>query len=125
LQPQPGHFRIYLEIIMVQVVCTRPNAAEEISGVKFTKHDQGMLSEEISDEQAAHFLAVPGYHVLGEHPAGEDHEADDIEALRARATELGVEVKPAWKAPRLKAEIKRAEDEAAAKAAAEAAGKTE
>jgi hypothetical protein len=99
---------------MVQIVCTRPNASEEISGVKFTQHEQGMLSEDISDEQAAVFLSIPGYHVLGAEPHGDGRETedDDIEALKARAAELGIEVKAAWKAPRLKAEIKRAEEAA-------------
>lgn len=46
-------------------------------------------------------------------------EADDLAALTARAAELGIEVKSTWKAARLTAEIKRAEE---AKAAADAAG---
>ncbi len=29
---------------MAQVICTRQNASEEISGVKFEKHADGMIS---------------------------------------------------------------------------------
>ena len=105
---------------MAQIICTRPNASDEISGVKFTKHEKGMLSEEVSEEQAAAFLEIPGYKRLGD-DEDEVEGADDLEALRARAAELGIEVKANWKAPRLTAEIKRAEE----KAAADAAGKTE
>lgn len=101
---------------MVQVLCTRPNASGEISGVKFTKHEKGMLSEEITEQQAAHFLAVKGYVRLGD----EDGDGDtDLEDLRKRAAELGIEAKSNWKAARLTAEIKRAEE---AKAAADQAG---
>ena len=49
---------------MAQIICTRPNASELISGVKFEKTDEGMLSEEISDEQAAAFTAIPGYALI-------------------------------------------------------------
>ncbi len=45
----------------MRVLCTRPNAAELISGVRFTRTDDGMLSEEVSDEQAKAFAAIPGY----------------------------------------------------------------
>lgn len=45
----------------MRVLCTRPNAAELISGVRFTRTDDGMLSEDISDEQAQAFAAIPGY----------------------------------------------------------------
>lgn len=108
---------------MVQILCTLPNASDEISGVKFTKTDKGMLSADITDEQAAGFLSINGYKVLGDEDGDGDVDGDDLGALRARAKELGVEVKANWKAARLTAEIKRAEEaKAAADAAAAAAG---
>lgn len=47
---------------MPKVICTLENASDEISGVKFTPHpDGGVVSEEISEDQAAAFTSVPGY----------------------------------------------------------------
>ena len=54
---------------MPKVICTLPNAATEISGVKFTPADGGMLSEELSADRAAGFLAIPGYVEHAEEPA--------------------------------------------------------
>lgn len=102
---------------MVQIICTLPNASDEISGVKFAKHEQGMVSEEISEQQAAAFLEIKGYKVLGDDDGDGKEDGDDLEALRTRATEFGVEVKGNWKAPRLKAEIERAEKAAGDKPA--------
>lgn len=107
---------------MPKVICTRPNAAEIISGVNFTKHEDGMLSEEISDEQAAAFCEIPGYAVVddegtaaakaAEKAAAAEREAEELKALTARAVELKIDVKANWKAARLTAEIKRAEEAA-------------
>jgi hypothetical protein len=105
-----------MENTMAKVICTLPNASELISGVKFVAHELGVISEEIADDVAAGFAAIKGYFVEGDEPGGDAGASDDLDALKARATELGIEVKSAWKAPRLKAEIKRAE---------EAAGKVE
>lgn len=143
---------------MPQVICTLPNASEEISGVAFVPHELGMLSEPISDELAAHFASIRGYILVEDKkeavaeliaivteqapalsteavaalvtadvvalateqfatltaddvaaatkPAADE---DDLAALAARATELGVDVKKNWGASRLKAEIGRAE----------------
>lgn len=48
----------------MRVICTRPNASTEINGVKFTPLEDGtgVISEEVSEEVAANFLLVPGYH---------------------------------------------------------------
>lgn len=46
---------------MARVLCTSPNASELISGIKFSSVDGGMLSEEVSDDIAADFCAIPGY----------------------------------------------------------------
>lgn len=45
----------------MRVICNLPNASDNISGVAFTKHGGQMVSEEISDEQAARFLGVSGF----------------------------------------------------------------
>lgn len=80
---------------MPKVICTLPNAATEISGVKFTPADGGVRSEDITAEQLASFLAIPGY--------VEHHEdADEVARL----------------ADEVAAEAQRVADEAAQKAAA-------
>lgn len=48
---------------MSKVICSLPNAAELINGVKFIEHKLGMISEEISEEVAALFAKIPGYQV--------------------------------------------------------------
>lgn len=134
---------------MPKVLCTLENASDEISGVKFEQTEDGMLSEEISDEAAAYFCQINGYALKDDGAAAARAAADadakaaaeaaadqaardaaaeagkaaaeaaELVTLTARAVELGIEVKSTWKAARLTAEIKRAEE---SKAAAEAAG---
>ena len=155
---------------MPQVICTLENASDEISGVKFEQTEDGMLSEEVSDETAAYFCQINGYALKDDGAAaraaaeadaaaqaqaeadakakadadakaaadaasdqaardaaakaGKDaadaaaiastdaaaKEADELAALVVRAGALGIEVKSTWKAARLTAEIKRAEE---------------
>jgi hypothetical protein len=45
----------------MKILCKLPNAAEVINGVKFITHKLGVVSEEIEDEVAEHFLKIPGY----------------------------------------------------------------
>jgi hypothetical protein len=49
---------------MARVLCTLPNAAENISGVRFTATDSGMLSEPVSDAQAKRLASIPGYRLV-------------------------------------------------------------
>jgi hypothetical protein len=56
---------------MAKVICSLPNAAEEISGVKFVTHKLGMISEEIEDDVAQMFLRVKGYVLHGKNAAKE------------------------------------------------------
>ena len=100
---------------MAKVLCTSPNASEEISGIKFEKTDEGMLSEDISDDLAAELATIPGYSIDGD---SDGNGTVDLAELTAKATELGIAVKTTWKAARLTAEIARAET---AKAAAKVA----
>lgn len=46
----------------------KPNASTLINGVRFAPDPDGggMVSEPVDDEQAAHFLAVPGYERVDE-----------------------------------------------------------
>lgn len=74
---------------MARVICTRPNASEEISGVKFTKHEQGMLSAEITDQLAAAFIEIRGYELAG---------ADGVQA-EAKPTVVAPPAQAAVQAP--------------------------
>lgn len=102
---------------MAQVICRLPNASEEISGVKFEPIEGGMISEEISDEQAELFVSINGYELVGEKKPAPAADADLAE-LQAKAAALGIPAKGNWGAARLKAEIERAEKKAADAAAA-------
>ena len=117
---------------MPKVICKLPNASEEISGVKFAPHpdgvEHGMVSEDISQDQAEFFASIAGYELVGSAKKEPTPEDPELPELRAAAEALGIKVKGNWKAERLKAEIKaiedeKAEKEAAAKAAAEAGAK--
>lgn len=130
---------------MAKVLCTLPNASEEISGVKFATHDKGMLSEDISDEQAAEFAAIKGYELVGAAPKKTDAEvqaekeaeaaakaaekaAKDAEKadLVNRAEAVSLTVKGNWSIERLRTEVEAAEKaKADAEAAAKAAADTE
>lgn len=47
---------------MARVICGLPNASDLISGVKFSKLDDGRkISEEIDDATATRFASIPGY----------------------------------------------------------------
>jgi len=46
---------------MPQVLNRSKNASTLINGVAFSKVAKGMLSEEISQEQADYFLSIPSY----------------------------------------------------------------
>ena len=46
---------------MAQVICTLKNASTNINGVKFTKTEHGMVSEEIEQNVADYFLKVNGF----------------------------------------------------------------
>lgn len=106
---------------MPRVLCTLPNASAEISGVKFVSTaDGGMLSEDLSDERAAEFAAIPGYTVTAQEPRKSqqqqpDPDGDELRALRARGVELGIPHADQMGAKRLKEEIPAAEKLAAEK----------
>lgn len=108
---------------MSKVICTLPNASARINGVNFEPHKRGVISEDLTDEQAEHFLGIAGYELDGKAKGLSPAEEAELEALRARAVELGIDVNSKWKQDRLKAEIEKAEakktaDEGAAAKAA-------
>ena len=50
---------------MPKIVCTLPNASDNISGVNFAAREDGAkVSEEISEELAALFTSIEGYALL-------------------------------------------------------------
>lgn len=50
---------------MARVICRLEHASTKINGVTFTADRGEMISEEISDEVAASFTAIPGYTLVG------------------------------------------------------------
>lgn len=72
---------------MPKVICTLPNAAAEINGVKFTPAEGGMLSDEVSAEQAESFLSIPGYVEHKEDPAADARRKAEIAAAAQRAAD--------------------------------------
>ena len=50
----------------MKILCTLPNASELINGVVFKPRGDVMLSEDISQELADAFVAIPGYEILSD-----------------------------------------------------------
>jgi len=46
---------------MARVLCTLHNASNSINGVAFEPHPKGVVSEEIDQDTADHFLSINGY----------------------------------------------------------------
>lgn len=74
---------------MARVLCSLPFAGERINDVAFEPAEGGMLSQEIGDEAAAAFCAIPGYRMAeGKAPpkeTGTEGDGDDA-ALPQRKT---------------------------------------
>jgi len=117
---------------MAKVIYTLPNAPDEIDGIKFVPHPDGigMVSEDISDEKAERLVTIKGFALVGKKPELSDEEKAAAEAaaeaeLNAaidKAKALGVTVKGNWKLERIQHEIEKAEKAAKDKADAEAKG---
>lgn len=87
---------------MAKITCKIPGAKHPvINGIKFEQIEDHIISEEISDEQAAYFIEIPGYALA---------DAPDMAMveLTAQAIELGIKVDTRWKSMRLTAEIAKA-----------------
>lgn len=49
---------------MTRVICSLPNASELISGVKFSRLDDGrLISAELDDARAERFASIPGFEI--------------------------------------------------------------
>ena len=73
---------------MPKVICKLENAADEISGVKFTALEDGArVSEEVSADVAELFASIPGYELL-------------IDAPKAPAKAKKAAEKPAEESPK-------------------------
>jgi len=46
---------------MPQVICTLPNAANVISGYKFSPHSEGKISEDLPDDTVSRLTSIAGY----------------------------------------------------------------
>ena len=51
---------------MPKVLCTLPNASDNINGIKFSPTEGGMLSDEIDQETADNFASIDGYEIVGQ-----------------------------------------------------------
>ena len=67
------------------VLCTLPNASEEINGVKFEKCIDGMIARNVPEDAAIRMSAIDGYSVKeSEDPV--DDESDSGEKTQADST---------------------------------------
>ena len=95
---------------MALILCMLRNAADNINGVDFVPHAEGMISaEHVSAEHAARFAKIPGYKVI-------EDETSDKPAVVAAAAPAAVDAAPAA------VDTAPADDGAAAAPAADAAG---
>lgn len=117
---------------MPKIICTLPNASDEISGVKFSRlNGDQLISEDISADQAELFLSIPGYFAEGDAPEVDEPKQAAAqpkqETAAQRKARLKQEEADALKAEqdRLAAEQERIDAEKAAAAAESAAGKAD
>lgn len=74
---------------MAKVLCSLPNAATEINGIKFTVAKGGMISEDVSDDVANDFVSIPGYELVSKSKA-----TAKAAAKNAPATEPAIVAEP-------------------------------
>lgn len=48
---------------MAIIICTLPHASTSINGVKFSSDRGQMISEDVSDDVAAHFARIRGFKI--------------------------------------------------------------
>lgn len=100
---------------MPKVICTLPNASDEMNGVKFSKHpdrDDAVVSEEISQAQAEYFASVSGFELVG---AKKEPQAPVVTQTQTATPDAEAEAAAAEE------ERKKAEAEAEAKRQADSA----
>lgn len=119
---------------MARVIYCKQNGPEEIDGIKYVAHPQGMISEDIGDEAVVdRLLGIPGFKaedhdfadtsgpaastatIKSPVPAKGDRDGDGVQdkeqraALMARLKELNVRCSPAITLENLKAKVAEAE----------------
>lgn len=114
---------------MPKIICTIPGAPAEIGGlsgvIKFAACEGG-VSAEVSDDDARHFLSIPGYALSSSESAKSTETKPDpaedaeFEALLKRAEAVKLDVDKRWRIARLRNEVEHAEAEATKKPAASA-----
>jgi hypothetical protein len=97
------------ERFMPRVLCTLQNAAAEISGVQFDPVDGGLLSAEISDEQAEAFLSIPGYAAHQDDPEEDARLKAEAAAEAQREADAAAANLKATKAPAKAAKTAKAD----------------
>lgn len=95
---------------MPRVICIRPNAADNINGVPFHKHDMGVISDEIAIETAAQFLDISGYFLEGANlELSEDEDNDSTPPAGAAVAAPAAPKKPAKAAKKAEEPVQAAE----------------
>lgn len=85
---------------MPRVLCTLPHASTSINGVTFTPDRGQMISEEVSEEVAVAFGAIPGYEILrAQAPAPAAAPVTEAPKVRGGAARAAKETTPAADAP--------------------------
>jgi hypothetical protein len=78
---------------MARILCTLPNASTLINGHQFTQMNRGMVSAEMTDEEAEAFAAIPGFALSdnrgktdADNRAEADAKAAALEAKKVKST---------------------------------------
>lgn len=78
---------------MPKVLCKLDNASESINGVRFVAHKKGMISEEISEEQAKRFARIPGYEIVSQPSSSQPNPGAGGGRGRGRGSKAGADGK--------------------------------
>lgn len=80
---------------MPRVICTRPNASDLINGVRFEPHENGVISEQISEEEAQKFLRIPGYQLADVQSAQVAQQPTQASVVEGRVDQVVPTQRPA------------------------------
>lgn len=109
---------------MPRVICALPNASDEINGIKFHKLDDGrLISDDVADDVAEHFVSIPGYELDAEE--SDIPPAKPVEQPAPTLTKAQQRALDKKAADEKKAADKAAEEKAAADKEAEEKAKAE
>lgn len=62
-----------------KIICSLPNASEEISGIEFEKENGEMVAHNVLAEEAERFSEIPGYKVIPLHQQGSGTDLEEVE----------------------------------------------